>query len=288
MRLNTIIILLLVFSINTIAQDRLKPGAVYQQGEKIFAPMVGYRAVVPEGWFGTLPQGEEFFLMIPAGNRNGYMFVRGLQQPISEIATIWQSEFRLTDDISIKIKGAPEIQGNKLKADFDVVGAKEPSFGHAEAIDGGFGWTIVMILLSPNDMLETYKNNFAQLMASSQLEEPSIGTIYGDLNWAEYLKGKYLMSHVEAAGYRELDELWLCPDGTFRAKIKSKGRLVTEKSPYRGNNKGTWKAEGVGEKGKLILTTTKGATETLDMEIKEDKIFINGGRFFALEYNDCK
>lgn len=280
--------ILVLLSISAGAQDRLKPGAIYQQGEKIFAPMVGYRGVIPEGWFGTLPQGEEVFMLIPVGNRSGYMFIRALQEPITNVAAIWDSEFKLTDVISITIKDHPVIEGNKLRADFDVKGAKEPSVGHAEAIQGDFGWTVVMVLLSPVDMMDTYKENFAQLLASSLLEEPSIGSIYGDLKWSEFLSNKYLMSYVDAQGYKEQDEIWLCPDGTFRAKIKSKGRLVTEKSPYKGSNKGTWRAEGIGEKGKLILSTSKGATESFDLLINEDKVFVNRERFFILESQDCK
>jgi hypothetical protein len=270
------------------SQDRLKPGAIYQQGEQIFAPMVGYKGIVPDGWYGTLPQGEEVFMMIPNGNAKGFMFINAHKLPLSELQKIWKQEFQITETIKLSIKGEPVIDGNTLIAELNVSGAPEPFEGKAVAIEGGHGWTIGMILLSPSNKYEEHEKNFDQLLASSVVEAPSLATIYGNFNWSEFLKSKYLMSYLSSTEYREQDEIWLCPDGSFRTKIKSKGKLVTEKSPYKGNTKGTWKAEGVGEKGKLILSTTKGATETLDMEIKEDKIFINGGRFFALEYNDCK
>lgn len=282
----TSLLSLLVLSV--CAQDRLKPGTIYQQGEQIFAPMVGYKGVVPDGWFGTLPQGEEVFMMIPNGNSKGFMFINAHKLPLSELQKMWQQEFQITETIKLNIKGDPVIEGNILTTVLNVSGAPEPFEGKAVAIEGGHGWTIGIILLSPTYKYEDHEKNFHQLLASSIVEAPSLETIYGNFKWSEFLKNKYLVSYLSSTQYTEQDEIWLCPDGTFRTKIKSKGKLVTEKSPYKGNTKGTWQADGVGEKSKLVLTTSKGAIETLDMEIKEDKIFINGTRFFALDYQDCK
>ena len=96
------------------------------------------------------------------------------------------------------------------------------------------------------------------------------------------------MSYLSSTQYKEQDEIWLCGDGSFKSKVKSKGRLVTEKSPYKGSRKGTWTAEGIGEKGKLNLATSKGENLSLSMEIKDDKIFVNGTRFFALKNDQCR
>ncbi len=282
-----VLILTIAYHIS-FSQDRLKPGAIYEQGQDIFAPMVGYRGVVPNGWFGTLPQEEEVFLMIPTGNANGFMFIHAHHEPLNRLKDDWKHDFSVTDEIVISIKGEAKIEGNRMWAEFDVTGSREPFVGYAEAIEGGYDWTVVMILLSPVDKYESYKENFDDLVASSKLEEPSIGTIYGDFNWAEFLKNKYLMSYLSSIQYKEQDEIWPCADGTFRSKIKSKGKLVVEKSPYKGSKKGTWTAKGIGETGELILRLPKDPDVVLNMEIRDDKIFINEGRFFALEYAGCK
>ena len=270
------------------AQDRLKPGLIYEQGQEIFAPMVGYKGVVPDGWFGTLPQEEEVFLMIPNGNAEGYMFINANPMDLAQLRKEWNNHLSLTDELVISLKGEPTIEGNRMIGNFDVTGSRRPYVGYAVAIDGGHGWTLTMSILSPVDSYEAFRKNFDQLVASSQVVEPSIGSIYGDFVWADFLKNKYLMSYLSSTQYKEQDEIWLCEDGTFKAKVKSKGRLVVEKSPYKGNSKGTWRAEGVGETGKLYLTVQKKNDLTLEMEIKDDKIFVNGGRFFALENNTCK
>lgn len=274
--------------VTTFAQDRLKPGLIYEQGQEIFAPLVGYKGVVPSGWFGTLPQEEEVFLMIPNGNTNGFMFINANHMNLSELRKEWDYDLSLTDEIVISLKGEPEIEGNRMTGEFEVIGSREPFVGYAVAIDGGHGWTMTISLLSPVSQYEAYRKNFDQLVASSLVEEPSLGSIYGDFNWPEFLKNKYLMSYLSSTQYKEQNEVWLCADGTFRSKIKSKGMLKVEDSAYKGKKKGTWTAEGIGEKGKLHLYFTKNDDVVLDLEIRDDKIFINGGRFFALENNECK
>lgn len=270
------------------AQERLKPGSIYEQGQEIFAPLVGYKGVVPNGWFGTLPQEEEVFLMIPNGNTNGFMFINANHMDLSELRKEWDYDLSLTDEIVVSLKGEPEIEGNRMTGDFEVIGSREPFVGYAVAIDGGHGWTMTISLLSPVSQYEAYRKNFDQLVASSFVQEPSIGSIYGDFNWPEFLKNKYLMSYLSSTQYKEQNEVWLCGDGTFRSKIKTKGMLKVEDSAYKGKKKGTWTAEGVGEKGKLHLYFTKNNDVVLDMEIRDDKIFVNGGRFFALQNNECK
>lgn len=287
MNTKSLLLLLIFFTLNAYAQDRLKPGAIYEQGQEVFAPLVGYKGVVPEGWFGTLPQEEEVFLMIPNGNTSGYMFINANHMDMSELRKEWNHPLSLTDAIVISLKGEPTIEDNRMTGKFEVTGSIEPYKGYAVAIDGGHGWTMTLSLLAPVNLYEAYRKNFDQLVASSIVEEPSIGSIYGDFDWPKFLNNKYMMSYLSSTQYKEQNEIWLCADGTFRSKIKTKGLLKVEKSAYKGRKKGTWMAEGVGEEGKLHLYFTKNDDLILDIEIKDDKIFINGGRFFALENNTC-
>lgn len=288
MKRTFLFITLMLLSTFSFTQDRLKPGKIYQQGEEIYAPMVGYKGVVPDGWFGTLPQEEEVFLLIPAGNAEGYMFINANPMDLKQLRNQWNNALSLTDELVISLKGEPVMNNDTMTGDFEVMGSQKPYKAQVVAMDGGFGWTMSIALLAPTDQFEDFKSNFDQLVASSDIEEPTIGSVYGDFNWAEFLKNKYLMSYLSSTQYQEQDELWFCADGTFRSKIKSKGKLVVEKSPYKGRRKGTWTAEGIGEKGKLNLTSSKGESVMLNMEIKDDKIFINGGRFFALENESCQ
>ncbi len=288
MKLLITILLTAITILNLQAQDRLKPGAIYEQGDEIYAPRVGYKGVIPNGWFGTLPQEEEVFLLIPVGNAEGYMFINANPMDLKQLREEWDNALSLTDELVVTLKGEPKIEGNTMTGDFDVIGSQKPYKAHTVAIDGGYGWTLSIALLSPVERFDDFKESFDELVASSVVQEPSLGSVYGDFDWAEFLQNKYLMSYMSSTYIQEQDELWLCSDGSFRSKIKSKGKLVVDKSPYKGKRKGTWIAEGIGEAGKLMLTSSRGESVSLVMEIKDDKIFINGNRFFALEYNECK
>ena len=116
MKTTLFLIALFLIIVSGFAQDRLKPGAIYEQGQEIFAPLVGYKGVVPNGWFGTLPQEEEVFLMIPTSNVNGFMFINANHMDLSELRREWDHALSLTDEIVISLKGEPKIEGNRMLA----------------------------------------------------------------------------------------------------------------------------------------------------------------------------
>jgi hypothetical protein len=200
-----ITLLLTIICLASNAQERLKPGAIYEQGDEIFAPRVGYKGVIPDGWFGTLPQEEEVFLLIPVGNAEGYMFINANPMDLNQLRKEWNNSLSLTDELVITLKGDPEMNGNRMTGDFEVIGSQKPYQAHAVSIDGGHGWTLSVALLCPVEKFNDFKKSFDQLLASSVVEEPSLGSIYGDFNWAEFLQNKYLMSYMSSTQFKEQD-----------------------------------------------------------------------------------
>ncbi len=270
------------------AQNRIKSGTIYQTGDTIEAPLVGMRSIIPNGWYGTLPQGEEVFLLLPVSNKLGYMFINVRQKTLDELKQDWNDPIHLTETITGSLKDEPTINDGKLVADFKFTGTKVPSVGYAEAIDGKHGYTFVFILLSPVDHFEEYIKDFRSLVNATQLEAPSITGIYDKFDWKKFLNGKYLMSYSSTAMYREKNEIWICPDSTFSTNIRSGGILKGEKSKYKGNKRGTWAAEGIGQDGTITLNYKKLGMLTLQLHIKDEQIFVNGERFFALNNENCR
>ena len=254
-----LIVSFLVMS-SSFAQDRLKPGAIYEQGQEIYAPMVGYRGVVPDGWFGTLPQEEEVFLMIPNGNADGYIFINANPMDLSQLRKEWNNDLSLTDALVISLDGEPAIDGNRMTGNFEVTGSRVPYIGYAVAIDGGYGWTLTLSLLCPVDKYDDFKKNFNQLITSSIVEEPSIGTMYGDFNWPEFLKDKYLMSYLSSTQYKEQNEIWLCGDGTFKSKIKTKVCSKLKTAPTKAERREPGWQKVLGKKALFIYTSLKTMT----------------------------
>jgi hypothetical protein len=282
-----LLVFLLIIVIDCIAQERLSPGKLYDQGEEIVAPRIGFQARIPAGWFGTLPQGEEVFLLLPRGNRQGYMFINAHNAPLHELKERWSRIFSLTETITVSMQGDARLEGNTLEAELEVKGTQIPYKGQAKAVDGGQGFVISFILLAPAEMYGEYSDNFHELASSCTFSSPRKGSVYQDFNWVEFLQQIYLVSWISSAQYKEQNHIWFCPDGTFKTKIKSSG-FVREKGPYKGRNKGIWSVEGTGPKGSLTFNFDKKPPLTVHIEIRDDKIFLNGERFYGLENDQCK
>jgi hypothetical protein len=119
-------------------------------------------------------------------------------------------------------------------------------------------------------------------------EEPKEVDPYMDFDWQEFLGGKYMASYERLQGSKKNSEVWLCSDGTFKSKLKRKGVFAGTASEYMGNKKGTWRAGEVGSNSTLTLEFKNLPPVTLDIYIEEEKIFVNGTRFFFMQDDICK
>lgn len=281
--------LLFPFIFEVSGQSRLEFGKIYDQGEIIFAPTVGYKGTIPAGWYGTLPEGEEVFLLLPQNNQEAYMFINVHQKSLEQLRSDWDGVFALTPGITITLKGDVKTEPNKMIGVFNVTGTKEEARAYAEAIDGGHGYIFVFILLAPARDYDVRMVSLKQLIAGSSFEAPSISSLYDDFNWPDFLPDKYFTSFISSREIVQKNHIWICADGTFKTKIKSGGliKVKGDKTDYKGTRKGTWTADGIGPKGKLILNFEKKPPLTVDLEIRDEKIYLNGFRYFGLHYSNC-
>ena len=285
-----LLLLLIPIVFEAVGQKRVESGRIYDQGEVIFGPMVGYKGKVPSGWYGTLPKGEEVFLLLPADNQEAYMFINVHEKSLEQLNSEWNTEFALTDAITISLQNEAEIKSKKLSAEFTVSGTTKEARAYAEAIDGGHGYVFSFILLAPTSNFDTLMKSLRQLIDTSIFEEASIASLYDDFNWPEFVADKYFTSYISSRDIVEKSHIWICADGTFKTKIKSGGliKVKGDKNTYKGTLSGTWTADGIGPKGKLHLNFKKKPPLTVDLEINDEKIYLNGFRYFGLYYSDCK
>ena len=57
---------------------------------------------------------------------------------------------------------------------------------------------------------------------------------------------------------------------------------------YKGKLSGIWTAEGIGPSGNLHLEFKKLPAIDVSMQIKDEKIYANGDRYFVGESKKCK
>lgn len=285
-------ILSLVFSLMLLfpafSQERLQPGRLYQAGEEINAPMVGLTSIIPEGWAGYLPTDTEMLMLANVENPEGTIYAFGFDDTMDDIKARLDLDikFEVENGIELDRKGDPFMRGEVLAVDLVVKNSTNNLLGYAEAKCADYGWCVMYLMITPEYIYEESKKGLIQFMDNSTLGEPTLGSLYANFDWPEKLKGKYLATYISNPYVKKNNQVWLCPDGTFRSKIQQKGFGDLSKK-YKGSKSGTWEGQGIGPTGELILHFKKADPVSVSLELKEDKLYINGNRFYVMEHK-CK
>ena len=285
-------VLLIVFScLNSIlyAQERLQAGVVYNPGEQINAPMVGLTAILPEGWAGYLPQDTEMLLLMSVDNPEASIYAFGFDDTMDEIKERLNLDirFEIENGIELNRVGDAFMRGDVLAANLVVENSTNELLGYAEAKCADYGWCVMYLAIAPKEVYDKVKSGLIEFMDNSQLGEPTLGSLYDNFDWPDKLKDKYLATYLSNPYVKKNNQVWLCSDGTFKSKIQQKGFGDLSKK-YKGNRSGTWTGEGKGAIGKLTLNFSKADPVTVELEIKEDKLYIGQDRYYVMEYKDCK
>ena len=283
-------LVMMFFSIK--AQDRLRPGFIYQPGDTIFAPTVGLLSVIPEGWAGVLPHQTEMFLLMSQEHPEGSIYAFAFDDTKEELRERWTHGPDLEVENNIKLVRSSEVfeRGEAIAADLTVENSTNNAKGYMEAKCSDYNKCLVLLLITLEPYLEDTKAGLKQFMDNSILSEPSLGDVYENFDWTDFFGNKYLATRqvnpYEKA--KRKNQLWLCPDGTFRSYIKIKGFANVSKQ-VKGNKSGTWEAEGIGREGTLRLYFKKMNDPVIvPTELREDQLFINDIRYYVMQNNACK
>jgi len=294
---NSFIIILLatILAVQSVAQNkttRLQPGRLYEGGETLYAPRLGFKANVPEGWQGLLPEGTEVFSLSSTTSVFGEMYVFGREHgDLNSMKAAWAKGFDLSETIRVKAID-PTIKNDLLYS--EVIGEGEAvnkgNRAFAIARCNPSGPCVTVLTLIPIQFYDAVKNVAVKFIETSSFEPPSNAPIHADLNWKEFLSNKSLLSYLEVEGAFKENIVELCADGTFTSSVKKKGWLKKENSKYNGNNSGQWTTQGIGEQTKLHFTFKKKDVPPLDvtLTIKDEKIYANGERYIIAQSTKCK
>jgi hypothetical protein len=269
------------------AQERLRPGVIYKPGQQISAPRVGLTAVIPEGWDAVLPQDTELLLLMNQENPDGSIFAVANELTEGELLSRLDINLDVGNNIQLARKGELINRGDVLATELQVIGSTNTKTGYLEAKCSEFGWCVTYMLVCSPDYYESFKKGLMDFMNTTVLNEPSLGSIYDQFDWSEFLSSKYLATYISNPYVKKNNQVWLCPDGTFKSKIQQKG-LGDIPKEYKGSKSGTYQVQGKGSTGELILHFQKGEPISVKAEIREDKIYLNGNRFYAMENKECK
>ncbi len=270
------------------AQERLRPGKLYDQGEDIYGPAYGIKSRVPQGWTGVVPMDTEVFLLMPVNNMDGEIYVMADTTDYEKLKVNWMEGLELGNGNILMSDGKIFNRGETLASNVVLLNKTTGFKGYIEAKCGPYGACVSFLLLCSSQNFDALKKGVIEMSDNTEFVEPSDKGFYDDFDWKEFLSGKYLASYEYEPGAKSENELWLCPDGTFRSKLKRTGLLKEEAKALQGKQKGTWETSSVGPEGELVLHFAKQDDVELDMLIDEDRIFMNERKYFVMLSDQCK
>ena len=277
------------FLLNTAlsAQERVQPNKGYLAGETIESPLYGIKLVLPDHWNGFLARDTEVFTLNSDTTLETSIMIFPSEENLKAIESRWNSKVELSPGMELIPSEPPRIRDGKLKSEFTFSG-DQTRMGYSLAQCGDFGFCYTAFLIINKSSGPKYQGVLDKLSEHIGFFAPTLTSIYGDYNWADQLKGKYVVTY-ETAGYSvKQNHLWLCEDGTFQARIKRKGGFKGSTGKYKGKLRGTYQIEGIGANGKILLNFEKLSPLELPLEIRDDVVYMNGLRYSISEHNQCK
>ncbi len=280
-----VILFLFLLNFNLYSQEVVENAKTYISGMEITGPRGAISLLVPPNWSGFLDANTSLFLLSLDTAYDANMVFRSEETTLEDIRERWQ----LGNDAAVGLAVEEEIEQlgeNKIALKFKNA-YDNTRKGYALAICGDYGFCGTLIFTSDAKYFSNYEKAVNKFVDQLQFNPPKSGP-YVTFNWKEELSEKYLFNYETKEASRKQNELWLCLDGSFTAKLIRKGLFKDEAKDYQGNQKGSYELSGIGPKGKLTLTIKKKEPIEIDLEIKEEILYLNGNRFNIAFNQKCK
>ena len=265
--------------------QEIEPGVRYTGEVRLQAAEYGVSFVLPQGWAGGLPEGFDFFVM-ESPSFQAYVLAGIEELTLVEAQRLMAGEIDLGDGAVMHPAGDVTTQGVLLEADYTVSGTPDPLRGRVTTIIGDHGYGVFFIAAAAADDFESVRSAVERMSASVSLVAPVAAPAPPPGSWQQQLAGRKLSYFFTRSGYTEEEYLWLCPDGRFFRSMNSGGFGGGASGAFQSQNGGRWEASGNAQSGILSLSYNDGASATYALSIEDDKLFLDGSRYFR-EVTDC-
>ncbi len=280
---------LMFLSIISFGQKIIASGEVYNPGEEIYTPTLGFKAVVPQGWMGMLPQNSTIFLLSSLKGLDGSIYLLGDTTNFEMMKAGWAQGLELGEGRVLKSDGKFEMKGDLLTSGVILTGTDQNiNKGFIAARCGEYGRCVSALLICEGKYLEDMKKSVDDFLESVTFVNPIIKNEYDGFDWKQFLGNKKFMHYGNVVGTKSVNEVWLCEDGSFMSKLKRTGIVKGDIGKYKGKHKGTWSTSSFGKTGTLTLNFDKLPPVEVELLIDEEQIFMNGKRHVALAAAMCK
>ncbi|WP_268122738.1 hypothetical protein [Roseivirga pacifica] len=282
-------LLLVLLSFSSFAQETIRTGKIYKGGDYIDIPWHGIKLTIPPKWKGYATEGTE---MLTLSNDTANVTLRGF--PVEDNLQIIKAELvsgmELTPGIEIKSAGEVKTTATSLKSELKI-SSNSQNNGYLQIECGESGQCVGLLINTNARNHASFESTLQTFFDNMEIGEPTAPSANSSYVWSEELNDKHIF-HYESSLKGTLDnEFWLCPDGTFTARIKRKGTFKNYSGrTLRGKQKGTYKIEGKGEEGRIILTFSHSPNTQVILEGKQQngEIYFNDVKYFLAYHGNCK
>ena len=289
-----IVTLSLVLSLGARAQlpsNRVKPGIMYHAGDTVRSPRLGISSRIPVGWDGVLPRDTEVFLLLPATNLNGEIYVLVNDKlNIQEVRKRWEAGVELSPGLRLQVDGNIMTRGTDIIAAYgSVSGEKANTQGriYLEAKCSPYGFCLSFMATADPSSIERVKGALQYAVDNTSFVQPSNESPFKNFDWKKFLSGKILLSVDDETGGKRKDEVDMCADGTFQSRINRTGIFKGRAKEYHGKKTGKWDVKSNASKAIIALVFEKLAPVEIEIEARDEEIYIKGERCFIGESEIC-
>lgn len=255
----------------------------------------GLEFVLPNGWVGQ--QTHEGYAFQSAA-MPGVLLV--LYHDYDDVNTLSESAIEgLEDDegTSLAVDGDIASYGkNGIQTMFAGTVQWQPAKAYAIGLVSPHGGGISIIVAASTDAYTAeHKRAVEALAASVVFSKPNIGPVVQQ--WKGLLTGMkltYMNSYNSGSGgggYSDKEVIDLCPDGSFGFYSSSSTVVNADGAgAYSGGQSGgagQWNISSSMGKAQLVLEFNSGETSSYTLEYNDDKLFLNGYRYFRTNDAAC-
>jgi hypothetical protein len=272
--------------------DRMSAGVMYYAGDTIKSIRLGLYTIVPPGWKAVLPRDTEVTVMVPEENSSASMYaVLNQNMTLPQQKIRFEQGFEIAEGLTMVPDGpVTQRKADVLAAHAKLTGAKanKQAKFYVESKCNPVGYCLAFVLQADDQSMEKGKASLQQFVDNTVFQDMSHISPYANFDWKAFLSNKLLLRFRRDASGKQEDELDLCKDGTFRSDISRTGGFGITSDKYEGKNKGTWTLTSHNDQATITLTFKKLKPITLQIQGKDEEIYVNGNRYFVGESDSCK
>lgn len=271
--------------------NRMSAGVMHYAGDTVRSIRLGLYAIVPPGWKAVLPRDTEVVVMVPEDNSSSssmYVLLNN-DMTLAQQKINLEQGFSLAEGLNVVPDGPVTQRTDEVvatKAKLSGAHANEKAKFYIESKCNPVGYCLAFVLQSDAASIEKGTTALKQLVDNVVFQDMSHISPYANFDWKAFLSNKLLLRFRRDASGKQEDELELCENGTFKSNITRSGAFQVSKE-YTGKNKGTWSLTSNNDKATITLTFKKLKPITLEVQGKDEEIYVNGHRYFVGESENC-